>query len=268
MTSSNVIRIASWNINSIRIRANIISDFISQHNIDILCLQETKVVNSLFPIDTYKDLGFSHIEYDGNKSYAGVATLSRIPISLLNTRKYCNNGQKRHLSVNIDGTDIELHNFYMPAGGDIPDPEENPSFAYKLEFYDEIIEEFRSYQDKSLVVLGDFNIAPLEQDVWSHKQLLNVVSHTPIEVEKFNTFMKSCDFIDTYRYLHGTDDKAYTWWSYRARDWKKSNRGRRLDHILISRNLQDNLKDCMIYDSYRGFEKPSDHVPIVVELSI
>ena len=113
-----------------------------------------------------------------------------------------------------------------------------------------------------LILVGDLNIAPNIMDVWSHKQLINVVSHTPIEIEKLKNFMNSFNFIDAIRHIHGYEDKLYSWWSYRAQDWKKSNRGRRLDHIWISQNLLPYLKSFSIEENIRGWTVSYTHLTL------
>ena len=118
------------------------------------------------------------------------------------------------------------------------------------------------------MVAGDFNIAPLENDVWSHKQLLKVVSHTPIEVDKLSDFQRSIDWVDAIRHFVPETEKCYTWWSYRNRDWKKSNRGRRLDHIWLTKPLLPFLKSYEILNEARDWEKPSDHVPVIIDMEL
>ena len=117
-------------------------------------------------------------------------------------------------------------------------------------------------------MVGDLNIAPNIMDVWSHKQLSKVVSHTPIEIEKLKNFMDSFNFIDAIRHIHGYEDKLYSWWSYRAQDWKKSNRGRRLDHIWVSQKLLPYLKSFSIEENIRGWKRPSDHVPVITDFAL
>ena len=112
------------------------------------------------------------------------------------------------------------------------------------------------------------NIAPYKNDVWSHTQLLNVVSHTPIETELLIKLLNESNWIDVGRKYFSKDEKLYSWWSYRNRDWKKSNRGRRLDHIWVSEDLEDKLKSYKSCKEIRDWEKPSDHVPLILELSI
>ena len=260
------LKIASWNINSIRIRLDILSQIIKKHDFDILCLQETKTIDESFPLKAVQNLGYKHIVFTGQKSYNGVAILSKLPIKKLQQFEMVGKNDKRHISIELENG-IIIHNFYIPAGGDIPDRFENPKFGHKLDFLDEINKLFHIPQKKT-IILGDFNIAPLEHDVWSHKQLVNVVSHTEIEIEKLNKIKSSGNWIDSHRYFVDENEKLYSWWSYRARDWEKSDRGRRLDHIWLSPDLKENLINAEIHKETRSFDKPSDHAVISTVIKI
>ncbi|MBL6664283.1 MAG: exodeoxyribonuclease III [Rickettsiales bacterium] len=260
-------KISSFNINSVRLRLPLLKKFVDEASPDVICLQETKVVDELFPLLEIKALGFDYVEFSGEKSYNGVAILSKVPLKNRQIIDVKDFGHKRHIaaSLQIGGKEVELHNVYIPAGGDEADPKINPKFDHKLQFLDWMEDHFKAKKDKHLIIVGDFNIAPLEHDVWSHKQLLKVVSHTPIEVERLGKVQQSANFIDTHRHFVAHDEKLYSWWSYRGREPFKSNRGRRLDHIWCSPSLKDNLKDFKIYKDYRIQESPSDHVPILTE---
>lgn len=261
-----MIKIVSWNINSLRIRLHLLQKLVLEQNPDVICLQETKVQNEAFPLKAIKELGFEYVEFEGEKSYNGVAIISKIPLSQVNRINILDSNHKRHISSSF--LDLTLHNFYVPAGGDIPDIHLNPKFDFKLRFVDWMTEFFSQnyHQNSKLIVVGDINIAPLIHDVWSHKQLLNVVSHTPIEVEKMTKMQKSLNFVDSHRLFVSDEEKLYSWWSYRANDALASNRGRRLDHIWLSPDLKDRIKAAYILKDFRELEKPSDHVPIVMEL--
>ena len=163
----------------------------------------------------------------------------------------------------------EIHCCYVPAGGDIPDPVANVKFAHKLGFMDEQAAWWaKADKKKSRILVGDLNVAPLEHDVWSHKQMLDVVSHTPIEVEKFSRWQGAHKWVDAVRYFVPEDKKLYSWWSYRAADWVASDRGRRLDHVWVTPDLAPSLKAAHILRDARGWEpKPSDHVPVIVDIS-
>jgi exodeoxyribonuclease III len=263
------LRIATWNINSVRLRLPIVGKLARKERIDVLCLQETKVADASFPTKAIRKLGFEHVAINGQKGYHGVAVLSRVPFAKTEARDFCAKGDARHMCVTLPGG-IELHNFYVPAGGDVPDPKANPKFAHKLSFLDEMERMFSAMKAKGSarrIVVGDLNVAPFEHDVWSHKQLLNVVSHTPAETERMMDIYASHDWIDVTRSYVPKDQKIYSWWSYRNQDWRKSDRGRRLDHFWVSPALKGAVTSHSILRDARGWKRPSDHVPVVVEIA-
>jgi len=261
-------RIVTWNINSLRLRLPLLERLIAALDPDVICLQETKVPDELFPEDAPARLGYPHVARRGMKGYNGVAILSRLKMQLVaDTPDWCARNDCRHLQVRIPTRKgpIDLHDFYVPAGGDVPDPAENPKFAHKLAFVDEITRHFTAFPPNRTVLVGDLNIAPLEHDVWSHKQLLDVVSHTPVEVAAMLAWQKT-GFYDAIRHFVPETEKLYTWWSYRNKDWRASNRGRRLDHIWISPDLKKSLKRYEILQEARDWPQSSDHVPVMLEL--
>ena len=261
------LKIATWNINSVRLRIDLVSQLTKDTQPDILCLQETKARESVFPFEALKEMGWRHIHAAGIKGYNGVAILSRRPFINTETRNWCDKEDARHVITTLsDG--MEIHNFYVPAGGDVPDPDSNDKFAHKLRFLDEVTSWFtaRKRTTNKFVLVGDLNIAPLENDVWSHKQLLRVVSHTPVEVERLNRLQASHDWVDAVRHFVPADEKVYSWWSYRARDWAAADKGRRLDHIWVTPELAPRLKSAQIIREARGWERPSDHAPVMVTL--
>ena len=262
------IKIATWNINSVRLRLGLIEKLSQSHAPDVICLQETKVIDDAFPHQAFTDLGYTHQHICGMKSYNGVAILSRVPLENKSVQHWQGREDCRHIYATLP-TGAELHCVYVPAGGDIPDPTANPKFAHKLAFLDEMTAWWnaRATRAKNQIIVGDMNIAPLEHDVWSHKQLLDVVSHTPIEVEKLDALQRANEWVDAVRHFVPAEQKLYSWWSYRAADWAASNRGRRLDHIWVTPDLVPALKAQTILRDARGWEpKPSDHVPVIVEL--
>jgi exodeoxyribonuclease-3 len=176
------------------------------------------------------------------------------------------NGEARHVGVEIPGG-VRLENVYVPAGGDIPDREVNAKFGQKLDFIDRMID-WSSTVETPTILTGDFNVAPLETDVWSHKQLLNVVSHTAIEVEALNRLKAAGHWVDLARQFVPPEDLLYTWWSYRAQDWEASDRGRRLDHMWATPGLETQATRHVVHKSCRNWGKPSDHVPIVTEFCL
>jgi len=269
------LKIVTWNINSVRLRIGLVEKVLAEFKPDILCLQETKCPNDKFPEEPFKALGYGHIAYFGQKGYHGVATVSRIPIDSQDRRDFCNKGDARYLATTFSGegafAPVTVHNFYVPAGGDVPDVNANPKFAHKLEFIDEMTRCFSSGGDLAVerqVLVGDLNIAPHENDVWSHKQLLKVVSHTPVEVERLEKLQAAGRWHDVVRAHIPTDTKLFTWWSYRSRDWRLSNRGRRLDHIWASAALEGRSKNVTVIDAARDWERPSDHAPVLAEFDV
>ncbi|MCB9983840.1 MAG: exodeoxyribonuclease III [Rhodospirillales bacterium] len=258
-------RLVTWNINSVRLRLPLVKKLSEAVRPDILCLQETKCPDEHFPVEALAEMGYAHQHFHGMKSYNGVAILSRLPMEARDVHHRVGREDCRHIAASING--FELHNLYIPAGGDEPDVEVNDKFAHKLDFVDEMTGWFkdRYSADQRLIAVGDFNIAPYEHDVWSHKQLLNVVSHTPPETERLAKMKDSLDWIDVARRFIPEDEKCYTWWSYRNRDWKKSNRGRRLDHVWVTQGLGDALDGFNVLSEARDWEKPSDHAPVIVD---
>ncbi len=264
------LKIATWNINSVRLRMPIVLRYLKTFEPDVLCLQETKCRDSEFPSSELRAAGYTHLAINGQKGYHGVAIASRHPLIQIVRRDFCAKGDARHISATLDsgGREITIHNFYVPAGGDIPDPEENPKFAHKLSFLDEMADWMRAegLARKPSVLVGDLNIAPLETDVWSHKALLKVVSHTPIEVERLKNVFDAGPWADALRLQIPPENKLYTWWSYRSPNWESANKGRRLDHIWISPDLAAGLSDLHILKEARGWDRPSDHVPVMITL--
>ncbi len=270
MPRKKTLTLATWNINSVRLRIDLVLKFLREQNPDIVCLQETKTPNDKFPLKAIKEAGYDHIALNGQKGYHGVATLSRVPFEKTDCKSFCGKKDARHVSVTVSNG-IEIHNFYVPSGGDEPDPEKNEKFDHKLKFLTEMKAWFgarKTKKDNKLVLVGDLNVAPLEHDVWSHKQMLNVVSHTPVEVAHLGNAQDSHDFVDITRRDTPEPEKLYTWWSYRARDWAASNRGRRLDHIWVSPALNDYAGDVTILRDARGWERPSDHVPVLSKIEL
>lgn len=262
-----MISVATWNINSARLRMPIIEKYLTAEAPDVLCLQEIKCEESKFPAKALADLGYKHQAVCGQKGYHGVATVSRVPIREISRHDWQSNGEARHIGVEIIGSDMLIDNVYVPAGGDIPDREKNVKFGQKLDFLGRMIDWAHTIERPTLIV-GDFNIAPLESDVWNHKQLLKVVSHTPIEVETLARFQAAHEWVDLGRQFVSEPDRYYSWWSYRSPDWRKNDRGRRLDHMWASPALAKQATGHRILEEARDWEKPSDHIPLVTEFNL
>ena len=263
------LRVTTWNANSVRLREAALRRIVEEIRPDVLCLQEIKVEDARFPYDLVRSLGFEHLFVHGQKAYHGVAVLSKLPLFGTRSHRWCDIDHCRHAVAELpDG--IELHNLYVPAGGDVPDPELNPKFKHKLDMVRELTAFYgaRRGDGRRVILLGDLNIAPLPTDVWSHRQLLSVVSHTPAETEGLNAMQQAYGFVDAVRAIHPPERKLYTWWSYRNRDWAASDRGRRLDHVWLSPALAPHLVTADVHRDARGWDNPSDHVPVTVELRL
>ena len=264
--------ITTWNINSVRLRIDAVAKFVKATRPDVLCLQETKCPDDKFPLKRFRRLGYEHVALNGQKGYHGVVVLSR---ESFNIQSFCGKTDCRHVSAVFGERaglrdPITVHNFYVPAGGDLPDPALNPKFAHKLGFLDEMRDNaaLRCNGASRMVLVGDLNVAPLEHDVWSHKQMLRVVSHTPVECAKLTAVQKTGGWVDAMRMLVPEPTKLYTWWSYRSPDWATADKGRRLDHVWVAPALADRVADLKVLKNSRGWTRPSDHVPVTATLEL
>ena len=262
--------LATWNINSVRLRMPLVLDFLARYQPDALLLQEIKCTNEQFPAKALAEAGYPHQAVHGQKGYHGVAIVSKHPLTDISRRVFCEIEDCRHVSATLDfaGGPLTVHSIYIPAGGDTPDPEANPKFKHKLGFLKELKDWFgEAHFKERQLICGDFNIAPHEDDVWSHKQLLNVVSHTPVETEALDALLAGGHgWVDLVRKHIPHDQKVYSWWSYRALDWQASNRGRRLDHIWATADVASRSTGAAIIRPARGWsDKPSDHVPVIAQ---
>lgn len=264
------LRLCTWNVNSVRLRVEQVARFVQEQAPDVLALQEIKCREGDFPLNAFKEMGLPHVRIAGQKGWHGVAIASRLPIEDAPRLDVCREGHARCVGAKVAG--VEIHNFYIPAGGDIPDRAENPKFDHKLDFYEKLTAELaRRDRKEPIAIVGDLNVAPGEFDVWNHKYMSKIVSHTPVEVEAFAALKASLDFIDLPRETIPEPTKMASWWSYRAADFRKSNRGLRLDHILVSPGLKDaafrlGAAASRVHEDVRAWERPSDHAPVTADL--
>jgi exodeoxyribonuclease III len=261
-----MITIATWNINSVRLRIEQVERFLTEQAPDVLCLQEIKCAEHLFPREAFERLGYTHIAVAGQKGYHGVATVSRIPFTEAPRFDWQANGEARHLGVELTGQNIFLENVYIPAGGDIPDREANPKFGQKLDFLGRMTEWAAKLDDRPTLLVGDFNIAPLPCDVYDHKALLKVVSHTPIEIEALGRLAAAHDWVDLGRKHIPAPERNYSWWSYRS-FWRDKDQGRRLDHMWASPSLAARSVEHRMVEETRRWDQPSDHIPLITGFS-
>ena len=266
------LRVATWNINSVRLRSDQVARFVAESGCDVVCLQEIKCREGEFPCQAFIDMGLPHLRIAGQKGWHGVAIASRLPIEDAPGLAVCREGHARCVSGVIAG--VEVQNFYIPAGGDTPDRALNPKFDHKLDFYERLTALMAARDPAApLLLAGDFNIAPGEHDVWSHRQMSRIVSHTPIEVAALAELKASLGFTDLVRETIPDPQKLFSWWSYRAADFRASNRGLRLDHLWASPGLMgaarvDGRVSARVHDDVRAWERPSDHAPVTVDLQL
>ncbi len=262
--------IATWNVNSVRTRLSQITNWIKEVNPDILCLQETKVIDDAFPSSHFEELGYEVIIH-GQKSYNGVAIISKFKID--NVKKgFTNedkeekfsldiNEQKRLISADING--LKIINVYVPNGSSI----DSEKFDYKIKwlnhlsaFLDEQVKD-----DDLVCLVGDFNIAPSEIDIHNPQKYEGGIMASKIERESLNNVLKG-RFIDSFR-IFEKNTGHWSWWDYRNNAYEL-NKGWRIDHIYISKNLSSKLKSCVIERNQRENLQPSDHAPVLINLEI
>ena len=257
--------VATWNINSIRTRLQLLADFVAARLPDVLLVQETRCADGAFPSAAVRKLGYPHVALNGRGGHHGVAILSRFPLLEATADTIGGIDEPRHVSARIalGSGSVRLHSLYVPSGGDEPDPEINRRFRDKLAFVEGFAEWGPAAAAEPSIVAGDFNIAPLPEDVWSHRQLLDVISHTPAETERLDRAQSAGGWVDVVRRDRPPPEPVFTWWSYRNRTWPGSNRGRRLDHVWASPSLAPLVTATEVFAEPRGWARPSDHVPVL-----
>ena len=258
--------LATWNINSVRLRADLVVRLLRDEGPDVLCLQECKSPVDKIPAEIFANIGYTHMLARGQKGYNGVAILSKLPIAEVEAHDFADLGHARHIAGRLENG-VTIHNFYVPAGGDVADRDVNEKFGQKLDYLTDMRDWARETAPQKSILVGDLNIAPREDDVWSHKQLLKVVSHTPIEVEHLHAAMEAGKWVDITR-QDIPDGQLYSWWSYRARDWDAANKGRRLDHVWATSDIANAGHSSRVLRDVRGWEKPSDHAPVFASFDL
>lgn len=253
---NKLFKIATWNVNSLRIRLEHVLTWLNTHQPHLLALQETKVENHHFPEEPFKKIGY-HVLYNGQKTYNGVAFISRIPMqNEITFLPNFDDSQRRILVANIGP--LRIVNIYVPNGSSL----DSEKFVYKLHW----LEQFKTYLQHelslypSLIVLGDFNIAPEDKDVHDPKIWQGKVLVSPKERKALRDIL-ALGLKDSFRLFHN-ESHHYTWWDYRAGAFRR-NHGLRIDHILSSHRLISQCMGCEIDKEIRRWEKPSDHVPVI-----
>ncbi len=258
--------IATWNINSVRLREPLVLKLLQEESPDVLCLQECKSPVEKIPTEGFLALGYKHVVARGQKGYNGVAILSKLPIEDVGDQDFAALGHARHVAARLENG-VTIHNFYVPAGGDVPDREANAKFGQKLDYLSEMRDWFLGEKPSKAVLVGDLNIAPREDDVWNHKQLLKIVSHTPVEVEHLGAVQEAGRWVDVTR-QDIPDGNLYSWWSYRSPDWDAADKGRRLDHVWATSDIAAAAHGSRILRAVRGWEQPSDHAPVFASFDL
>ena len=260
------ITICTWNINSVRLREPIVLKLLAEEAPDVLCLQECKSPVDKIPTEGFAALGYTHMIANGQKGYNGVMILSRLPLKEVARKNFAGLDHARHIAGQLENG-LTIHNFYVPAGGDKPDRTINDKFGQKLDYLTDMRDWFNAEKPSKAVLVGDLNIAPRENDVWNHKQLLKIVSHTPIEIDHLAETQAAGNWVDITR-QDIPEGPLYTWWSYRARDWDTADKGRRLDHIWATDDIAHAGHSSRVLRPARGWEKPSDHAPLFASFDI
>ena len=258
--------LAIWNINLVRLREASVLQLLRDEAPDVLCLQECKSPVELIPTAGFADLGYPHMVARGQKGYNGVAILSKFRLEDAGSLDLAQLGHARHVAGRLPNG-VTIHNHYVPAGGDVPDRETNEKFGQKLDYLTELRDIFTAEKPQRSILVGDLNIAPREDDVWDHKKLLKIVSHTPEEVEALAAVQASANWVDITR-QDIPEGLLYSWWSYRARDWDTADKGRRLDHVWATPDIAPTASGSRVLRPARGWEKPSDHAPVFATFDV
>lgn len=254
-------KIATWNVNSIRVRLPHVVDWLVQQQPDVLCLQELKCEALNFPWDALRAVGY-HAHVAGQKTYNGVALVSRHPgeAEEIGLGSFAD-PQQRVMAATFQG--VRVVSVYCPNGESLT----SEKYAYKLAWFDALQQYLKQALQchPQLVVAGDYNIAPHDQDIYDPKAWEGEVLCSAPEREKFQSLLE-LGLVDCFRHLHPAERDAFSWWHYRVNAFKR-NMGLRIDHVLASQPLQHRLRQCVIDREPRGWERPSDHAPVLIELA-
>jgi exodeoxyribonuclease-3 len=257
-------KITTWNVNSLTARLQHVLDWTAAHPVDVLCLQELKLTDDKFPLEVLRGVGYEHCAVFGQKTYNGVAVLSRFPVrDIVKNNAGFEDENSRLLSVTVDtpAGALRVVNGYF-VNGQAPGTDK---FAYKMAWLralrDLLREEIARHPD--LMLLGDFNIAPEDRDSFDPDGLRETIHHTTEEREHFRALL-ALGLVDSFR-LFEQPEKSFSWWDYRMLGYQK-NRGLRIDHVLVSEALKPRVAACSIDRAPRKWKQPSDHAPVTVEI--
>jgi exodeoxyribonuclease-3 len=251
-------KIVSWNVNSLKVRLEQVLQWSKDNMPDVLALQETKLTDENFPKKEIEEAGY-HVVYSGQPTYNGVAIISSSPATdIVTDIEGLDDPQRRILAATID--DVRIINLYVVNGSE----PESEKYQYKMNWLDKVTdfigEQMQEFEN--VVVLGDFNIAPDDRDVWDADYWLGKILCTDKERQKLNNIL-DLGFDDSFRLLHD-DAGHYSWWDYRMAGFQR-NLGLRIDLILTSQFMSEMLTSAYIDKTPRTWERPSDHTPVIAE---
>ena len=256
-------KICTWNVNSINVRLGHVLDWLQQHQPDVMCLQETKMVDERFPVDAFEEMQYA-VRYSGQKTYNGVAVAATgqldDPLTDIPSETF-EDPQRRLLAVTHN--DVRVLNVYVPNGSEVGSEKYQYKLNWLTDFHRYVKQEVQRYEN--LIILGDFNIAPADADVhdpdlWRDKILCSVPEREMLER------LLDCGLVDVFRNFEQPED-MFSWWDYRAAAFRR-NMGLRIDLILASQNLADRCTSCVVDKAPRKLQRPSDHAPVVAEFDL
>lgn len=254
-------KIATWNVNSLRAREDLVLDWVEREDPDIFCMQETKLVDQEFPEDAFGDLDYD-VEFLGQRAYNGVAVATHEVMTKVekNLPDDGPKAERRLLAATVQG--IRVVNIYLPNGQDL----DSDKFTFKLAWMDRLIAYITERHDPTqpLVLCGDFNLCPEDRDAWDGEARSGGIFMSPAERERFQRLL-DWGLTDAFRAKHPDAPRPYTWWDYRAGGWERD-RGLRIDHFLVTRPILERMQDVVIHRAMRAEEGPSDHVPLTLHL--
>ncbi len=254
-------KIATWNVNSLKVRLPHVLQWLATENPDVLALQETKTTDENFPVEAIQKAGY-HVSFSGQKTYNGVSTLCKSPMTTIATAlPNYDDTQRRVLAINAE--QVTVLNLYVPNGSEVG----SDKYRYKLEWFSKLHPFIKQLQANNhrVIILGDFNIAPEDQDVHAPEEWEGCNLVSPLEREELHKIIVS-GFSDCFR-LFEQPEKSFSWWDYRAGGFRR-NRGLRIDLILATDSLAKNCRACYIDKEPRKLERPSDHTPVVAEFAL
>ncbi len=255
-------KLATFNVNSLRARMGPLEHFVATVKPDVIALQETKLTDALFPADALRSLGYPHLAWTGQPTYNGVALLSRLPLEDVTTTMGdgLDDDQRRFIAARV--ADVTVVNVYVPNGQAVG----TDKFRYKLGWLDRLIANMsrRDLTGSAVALMGDFNIAPGDSDVWDPFVWDGQILTHPEERRRFQALL-ALGLTDAWRHQHPYET-SFSWWDYQRMGWPR-NQGLRIDHVLLSAPAMARCRGTVIHKEIRGGPTPSDHAPVVVELS-